>query len=233
NRLITHQLYGKHELSAKNRVNWGVSWSNTRGDMPDRLQNTFRVTPTANGNVYTFAADAVSNNHRFFGTLNDNEYSGKLEFVHEDKEKTTGLTLLTGGINGRYKYRKFGSRQIDMKIAGGGMAIDPDNVDEAFEQRTMGDGVTDGSYKYVESYYAPNNYEAELAVASGYMNALYKIGKWNIIAGLRAEYATQLIYYKKGSDIYSAPYRKTDLTGIDLMPSLTIKKEWTSTSNVL
>lgn len=232
NTLFTNQLYGKHEVSALDKISWGVSWSNTKGNMPDRLQNTFRVSEIPGGVLYTFAADAVSNNHRFFGTLNDNEYSGKLEWTHEDKEKTSGFTQLTAGLNGRYKYRVFGSRQIDMKIAGGD-TVDPENVDAAFQGRTLGDGVATGSYKYVESYYAPNNYEASLAMASGYLNAVYKAGKWQFIAGLRAEYASQVVFYKRGRDTYDAPYRKTDLTGIDFMPAVTVKRELTEKANLL
>lgn len=233
NTLLTNQLYGKHDLSSQNKINWGLSFSETKGNMPDRLQNTFRITETPNGPVHTFAADAVSNNHRFFGMLKDREYSGKMEFVHEDQEKSSGFIRMAAGLNGRYKFRKFNSRQIDMKIAGGGTAVDPDDVDAAFQGRTLGDGVATGSYKYVESYYAPNNYEAELGVVSGYLSAVYKTGRWQIIAGLRTEYASQTIFYKRGADTYDAPYRKTDLKGFDFMPAVTVKRELTEKANVL
>src|SRR5690606_13872440 len=138
----------------------------------------------------------------------------------------------TAGINARYKSRVFWSRQIDMKIAGGD-PVHPDDIDNAFYGRTLGDGVSTGSYKYVESYYAPNNYEGELKLAVGFAKLEFTWKNWHILAGLRAEYASQLVFYKKGSDTYDASYRQADLTGWDWMPAISVKKQITPKANLL
>jgi hypothetical protein len=233
NTLFTNQLLGKHEIGKNSSINWGGSYSKTTGSMPDRLQNTFRITNTAGGDLYTFAADAVSNNQRFFAELNDNEVSGKVEYEYKNDEKANGLVQLTGGINAKMKERTFNSRSIDMKIGGTGKPVDLNNVDETFDGKNLGDGSTVGSYKYVESFYAPNNYEASLGLVAAYANSVFKFGTWQIIAGLRTEYAQQLIYYKKGFDTYDSKFRTAELTGPSFMPAITVKKAVTSKSNVL
>lgn len=232
NTLWVNQFYGKHELGLHNKITWGLSWNRTDGNMPDRIQNTFRVHETTQGQLYTFASDAVSNNHRFFARLKDDEYNGNMVFTHRNTTRQTGFVGITAGINARYKSRVFWSRQIDMKIAGGD-PVHPDDIDNAFYGRTLGDGVSTGSYKYVESYYAPNNYEAELKLAAAFANLEFTWQNWHILAGLRAEYASQLVFYKKGSDTYDASYRQADLTGWDWMPAISVKKQITPKANLL
>src|SRR5690606_11176000 len=150
--------------------------------------------------------------------------SGKIEYEYKSGEGKNGLSQLTTGFNTRTKDRVFNSRSIDMKIASTDNPVDLNDVDKAFEEDRRGDGSAGATYKYIESYYAPNDYKANLAVFAGYANSVFQYEKWQFVAGLRVEHAQQLIYYKKGYDTYDAPFREAELSGPAFMPAVTVKR---------
>ncbi|MEZ5018273.1 MAG: outer membrane beta-barrel protein [Flavipsychrobacter sp.] len=231
NTLWTTQLLGTHDVSKNGKFVWGLSYNTLKGSMPDRTQNTFRISQTPNGEVYTFAFDATSNNQRFFSNLDDKEYAGKAEYIQRYNDKEKGLIEVKGGVNARYKSRVFNARAIDMKISSGA-AVDLNDVDAQFSNDKLGDG-TKSTYKYIESYYAPNDYEATLLLGGAYASAEFKYGKVRIMPGLRAEYSDQVIYFKKASDTYSRDFRDTSISGVNLMPALTVKYEVNKRSNLM
>lgn len=232
NTLVTAQLTGKHDVSDKGKINWGASGNITKGSMPNRLQNTFNANEQPDGTTqYTFVSDALTDNQRFFSELDDQDFSGKLEYVRRDEEKEKGLIEIKVGANARYKQREFRSRSIDMSI-GSNDPVNLDSLDNEFTNDKLGDGQN-GTYKYVESYFAPNDYDAELMILAGYANAEFKLGKFRIMPGVRVEYSNQIIYYKKGSDLFAADFRDTGVLATNVMPVLTVKNEVTENSNII
>jgi len=229
NTLMSGQLNGKHRVGIKNNLNWAVGYSKTTGSTPDRTQNTFRNI----GDRFFFVTDAVSNNHKFFADLNDQEVSGKLEFDWKPKSEDKSLKSIQFGANGRFKDRVFDARQIDLKIAFT-QGVDKNNVDAKLIPDSLGNGNDQGTFNYLESYYAPNNYRADLLIAAPYANLNFEWrGDIKLTAGLRVEASTQNIFFKTGGSSYDAPFEQQQITNLDFLPGATLKFIQSEKSNFL
>ena len=229
NTLLSTQLKGNNKFGDRTGFTWALGYANTIGSMPDRTQNTFR---NVGGNFY-FVTDAISYNHKFFSDLDDTELTGRFEFDFKPKNEEKTLKSTQIGFNGRYKDRTFNARQIDTKIAIS-ENVNPNNVDATLNDSRLGDGNTAGTFNYTESYYAPNNYQADLFIAAPYINFNLE---WNerlkLIAGLRVEASNQNIYYKEGSATFSAPFTKKQLQNVDFLPGATLKYNFSDNKNFL
>ncbi|MFC5284185.1 TonB-dependent receptor [Pedobacter alpinus] len=229
NTLLSGQLNSNYKLSERSALVWAFGYTKTTGNTPDRTQNTFR---NVNGNSF-FVTDAVSNNHKFFADLDDSELSGKVEFDIKSKSEEKAFKSVQFGLNGRFKDRVFDARQIDTKIALTDN-VDPNKVDATLTGDNLGDGNTAGTFKYTESYYAPNNYRADLLIAAPYANFNLEWNKTILLtAGLRVEASTQNIFYKDGGATLSAPFKQKQLTNLDFLPGATLKFINSEKSNFL
>src|SRR5690606_7907624 len=113
------------------------------------------------------------------------------------KNETSSFKSVQFGLQGRYKNRIFGSRQIESKI-GLNPSFILSEVDNYLNDGNLGSGEDTNTFRYDETYYAPNNYEADLKVAGSFVNFNFEWDKLKLIAGLRVEYALQNTYYKEG-----------------------------------
>jgi TonB-dependent receptor len=229
NTLFSTQVNSNYKISERKSLVWALGYTKTVGNTPDRTQNTFR---NVNQNSF-FVTDAVSNNHKFFADLDDSELSGKLEFDIKSKSDEKALKSFQIGFNGRFKDRVFDARQIDTKIALN-QSVNKDNVDAILIESNLGDGNTAGTFKYTESYYAPNNYRADLFIAAPYVNFNLEWNKYILLtAGLRVEASNQNIFFKDGGATSSAPFKLKQLPNLDFLPGATLKFIDSDNSNFL
>lgn len=230
NSLLAMQFSSRLHPTAYRKVNWAVGYAKTIGSIPDRVQNTFQLNEA---NQYTFLTNSISDNHRFFAKLKDQEVSGKLEITLLPKRELGGLKRVHAGVDGRYKERRFDSRQFDAEI-GIREAVDPMNVGASLTEERLGDGSTSGQWYYKEGYYGPNSYQADLGILAPFVNTSWSWNeKWSLLAGLRVEASVQNTDYKRGSDASDLPYRRNTLEGVDLLPAITLKYARSEKSNVL
>lgn len=229
NTLLSGQLSSNFDFSERTTLKWALGYTKTIGSTPDRTQNTFLV----NNNQYTFLKNSVSDNHRFFAKLNDNEASGKIEMDFKAANESSVLKSYQVGVDGRYKSRTFDSRQFDTRIEISDN-VDPENVGSILTDSNLGDGSKSGQWYYQEGYYGPNNYRADLAIAAPYVNFNFNWNeRWNLVAGLRVEASVQNTDYKKGSDASDLPFRRNTLENVDFLPGATLKYLLNEKSNVL
>jgi hypothetical protein len=109
--LVVNQLLGKHELNERWNANWAAGYSMLDNTIPDRMQNTF--VPTEDGStVYTFFKNSSIDNHRYYQTLIENEFSANLaasyNFAKKEDEYKGKATL---GYSGKMKKVDFNSNQ--------------------------------------------------------------------------------------------------------------------------
>src|SRR5690606_3417496 len=229
NTLHAGKLISNFDFSDQRKLKWAVGYTKTIGSTPDRTQNTFSV----NNGQYSFLTNSVSDNHRFFARLNDQEASGKVEMDFKPSSDSAVLKSFQVGVDGRYKSRIFDSRQFDAKIGITGN-VDPENVGDILSDSNLGDGSQSGQWYYQEGYYGPNNYRANLAIAAPYVNFNFNWSdRWNLVAGLRVEASVQNTDYKTGSDASDLPFRRNTLENIDFLPGATLKYLLTDKSNLL
>ena len=226
--LWVNQLNGYHETGKNSKFTWAASYAQSLATEPDRVQNSFRTVSNAGELQYFFLQDAVSNNHRFFSDLNESEINGRADyqfalFTKEDeKPKTTFLV----GYQGKLKERTFRARQIDMDMNFGQEAVDLDQIDENFlNDANLGINGNPQKYRYFETYYPSNDYDADLNVQAGHItwNQVWKEDRLQSFVGLRAEYSVQSTLYKQLGDPLTRKPRLAQLDTLALLPSVGLK----------
>lgn len=230
NSLSTGQFAGTNNLNESFMLKYTIGFTNITGSTPDRVQNSF--IDNKNG-TYSFLKFNNSDNHRFFADLNEDDISANISVDYFSRNKEVAFESLQFGFQGRYKSRVFNSRQIETRI-GLNPTLSLDQVDSYLNDNNLGSGEDAQSFRYTESYYAPNDYEADLLIAASFVNFNFEFNnRLKLIAGLRAEYSQQNTYYKSGSQTYDSPFKIKKLDGLDLLPALTLKHTLTDKANVL
>lgn len=230
NSLLTTQFSGAHNFSERFNLKYILGYTNITGSTPDRVQNSF----FDNGNsTYYFLKLNSSDNHRFFADLNEDDFSGNVNAEITAKNKESIFKSLQFGLQGRYKTRIFNSRQIETKI-GLNPLVDINRVDDYLNDANLGSGEDTNTFRYDESYFAPNDYEADLLITASFVNFNFELNnRLKLIAGIRAEYSQQNTYYKLGNQTYDSPFRIKTIDGIDILPAATLKYTLTDKANIL
>lgn len=197
NTLFLNQLLGKHELSERFGLNWGLSHNIVTGDMPDRTQNTFR---RINDTEYVFGQNQISDNHRYFQSLEETEYAGNISLryalgVNGDTDNRGELTI---GYSGKAKERAFEATQFNFRIlpAAQNVVVDPYNLDAFLNQENFQNGMFDiatfRGNQHVPNALDPQTYGGEQVVHGLYGNLEYTLSeKLTGLVGVRAEYLNQ------------------------------------------
>ncbi|SOD15284.1 TonB-dependent receptor [Pedobacter xixiisoli] len=230
NSLLTSQFSGTNNFSDRFKLKYTLGYTNITGSTPDRTQNSF--IDNKNGS-YSFLKLNNSDNHRFFADLNEDDFSGSISADLLSKGTESSLKSLQFGFQGRYKSRVFNSRQVETRI-GLNPTFTLDQVDNYLKDSNLGSGNDANTFRYTESYYAPNDYEADLLIAASFLNFNFEFNnKLKLIAGVRAEYSQQNTYYKLGSQTYDSPFRVKTIDGLDVLPAVTLKYTINDKENVL
>jgi hypothetical protein len=234
NTLLINQLLGKHTIGLRSDVNWGFSYNSVVSDAPDRLQNTFRM---VDGDYY-FGQNQITDNHRYFHYLTENEIAGNLamsyKFLSEsDLEYRVKLTL---GATGRHKTREFQATQYNFRIASDQRLtiVDPDNLSAFFNQDNLENGffrieTFRGNFQ-VPNALDPQVYGGNQTIGGVYLTTEYRpANRLTLLIGMRGEYVFQEVTWNTQLD----PSDRSDYLEIfDLLPSLTAKYELNKKQNL-
>ncbi len=199
NTLFVNQLLGNHNLGERFKLNWGLSHNIVQGDMPDRVQNTFR---RINDTEYVFGQNQISDNHRYFQSLTETEFAGSISLRYTlgsaNAEESKGS--LTLGYSGKRKERDFKATQFNFRILpeAQNMVVDPYNLDaflnqENFRNRLF-DIATFRGKQHVPNALDPQVYGGEQFIHGAFGNLEYKLSeKITVLLGLRTEYVDQKV----------------------------------------
>lgn len=219
NTVIINQLLGNHEINRSSKFTWGLAYNKITSDIPDRLQNTFRM---LENNNYVFGQNQITDNHRYFHYLNENEIAlntvfEKTFFNDSDNEynKDNYKLKLEFGYTAKYKIREFEATQFNFRIHSDqrNTVIDPYSLSTFFNQANL----ENGNYFRIETFRGnsqvpnvldPQVYGGTQMIHGVFLNAEYHI-KHNmvVIAGLRGEYIMQEVRWNTQLD----PSDKSDL----------------------
>ncbi|RZK25886.1 MAG: TonB-dependent receptor, partial [Flavobacterium sp.] len=230
NSLLTTQFAGTNNFSERFKLKYTLGYSNITGSTPDRVQNSF--IDNKNG-TFNFLRLNSSDNHRFFADLNEDDFSGNISAELLSGNDESVLKNIQFGFQGRYKSRVFNSRQIETVI-GPTSSIGLGQVDNILNDNNLGNAQGTNSFLYRESYYAPNDYEADLLIGASFLNFNFEFDKrLKLVAGLRAEYSQQNTYFKDGSQTYDSPFKLKTIDALDILPAATLKYNLTDKTNLL
>jgi hypothetical protein len=231
NTLFINQLQGEHELGNRLNLNWGVSYNSITSDMPDRIQNTFRM---VNGE-YLFGQNQITDNHRYFHYLSEQEYAVNASFDYHFSKNSEGKfngKLTLGGF-ARYKNREFNATQFNFRIKQN-MVVDPENLDAYFNQVNLqNDYFTIETFRgnqYVPNVLKPQVYSGMQLIPGVYSNFEYKLSqKLTSVVGFRVETIYQEVRWNTQLD----PRDRSDaVEKFGVLPNLTLRYELTEKQNL-
>lgn len=227
NQLFVNQLLGKHTLSEKIDFDWGASFNTITSDMPDRTQNTMRFLEEYNG--YTFAQNTITDNHRYFQGLTEDELAVNLALSYKLGSEENPKGKITFGYNGRMKERDFEAIQFNFRITGSqlSVAFDPNNLDTFFNQQNYTNGLFN-----IEAFAGERRqvYNGKQDINAGFASLEYKLSdRLSTILGLRFERVEQKVSWitqldpEGGSNAFERN---------EFLPNLVLKYELTDDQNL-
>ncbi len=191
--LIVNQLLGKHKFNDRWNSNWALGYSILDNTIPDRMQNTIVAIEDGSTN-YTFFKNSSINNHRYFQTLTENEFSANLSasynFSKKEEEFKGKVTL---GYSGRMKNVDFGSQQYSF-FPQTNKTIFPsegfNNTDLYLGSNYFDLNGGDSSSKLSQSY------NGHLSIQGAFGNVKYDFNdRLSVLMGGRFEQIEQYVFY--------------------------------------
>lgn len=229
NTLMIHQLLGNHKLSDKFNFDWAASYNKVEGDMPDRSQNTLKYSDTRGG--YLFAQNTITDNHRYYQNLIEDELAANLAISYKLNEDENGNSKgkVSLGYNGRFKKRDFEAIQFNFRIAGSQLnsVVDPDNLDAFLNQNNYNNG-----WFGIESFagLTPQTYDGEQIIHAGFASLEYSLSdKLSAMAGLRFEKVEQTVSWRTQLD---ASGKSNTFNRNEFLPSILLKYELNEKQNL-
>jgi hypothetical protein len=191
--LFINQLLGKHKINERWNTNWAVGYSILDNSTPDRMQNTF--VPARNGSTdYTFFSTSSINNHRYFQSLQEKEFSANLATSYDfNKQGDDYKGKVTLGYSGKMKNVDFNSQQysffpVNNKTL---FKVDGFNLTDFYLGNTNFDPNSGDTASSLSQFYT-----GHLNIHAVYANLLYNFNdKLSIIAGGRFEQIEQYVYF--------------------------------------
>ncbi|WPR72053.1 TonB-dependent receptor [Flavobacterium sp. NG2] len=192
--LIVNQLLGKHKYNEKFNTNWALGYTILDNTIPDRMQNTF--VPSSDGSTdYTFFKNSSINNHRYFQSLKEKEWSANVSGTY-NFSKTTDDSFkgkATLGYSGKLKDVNFNSQQYSFFPVTNKTLFTKEgfnNTDLYLNASNFDFTSGDSSSKLTQFY------NGHLNIHALYGNVQYDFTeKLSIILGGRFEQIEQYVYY--------------------------------------
>ncbi|HUH25936.1 MAG TPA: TonB-dependent receptor, partial [Flavobacterium sp.] len=195
-------------------------------------QNTMRW--NSDENAYTIVRQARSDNHRYFHELNEKEIavnaSVDYKFAKTADDSYKGKLIV--GYNGRFKKRSFDAVQFNYQINSTDLVVQPNQVDQIFNQENMDAGL----FKLVtfrgdgENALEPQYYNGDSKIHAGFAVAEYQLSpKLFAVLGLRYEHINQVVDWKTQLDNYE---NSNELNKNAVLPNLNLKYELSGTQNL-
>lgn len=227
NTLFVNQLLGNHELTKKIDFDWGLSYNKIKGDMPDRTQNTLKFEEDLNG--FTFGQNTITDNHRYYQNLTEDEVAANLalNYALGDKENGEAKGKITLGYNGRFKNRDFEAIQFNFRFFDVllNTVVNPDNLDIVLNQENYSNGLFN-----IEAFggLRPQTYTGEQNIHASFASLEYKLTeKLSSIVGLRFERVEQTVSWRTQLGADTNSFNRNEF-----LPNLILKYEVNEKQNL-
>ncbi len=225
NNLLINQILGEHQFNEQFKLNWGGSYNTIKSDMPDRIQNTFRI----KDGQYFFTTNSVTDNHRYYQNLNEDETAAKisLDYKFGKNEDLLYRGKLTVGYNSRFKNLDFKASQFNYRLGNSlrNVAVDPYNLDAVLNKT----GFDNGDFQFetflgdknLNIALTPQTYQGKQSINGGFAALEYQVSpKLSAVVGLRLEQITQEIEWKTQLDLEGD---KNTFDKTAFLPNLSLK----------
>src|SRR5690606_31563426 len=197
NTLFVHQLLGNHLFNEKTELDWGISFNEVEGNMPDRTQNTLGFRESLNG--YTLIQNSTTDNHRYYQNLTENEWATNVVLSRKIGKNELGYSKgkISLGYNGRFKEREFKAIQYNFNILASerlNTVVNPNRLDDFFNPENYNNGLFTISAFAGDAFQV---YNGEQTILAGFASIEYKFSdRLSSIFGLRFESIEQTVDWK-------------------------------------
>ncbi|TWR29492.1 outer membrane beta-barrel protein [Mucilaginibacter pallidiroseus] len=184
--LFKSTLEGDHAVGEKSKIKWNLGFSNITNDQPDQRKVNYKQSNP--GDPYYATLETLGKeNARFFSKLNENIYSGKVDYslpVNLFKQSTLKL-----GVNSQYRDRNFNARFIGLIADRSNSTYDIDAILQRPIQTLFSPSVINaGIFDLQEISNLADRYNAHSLTNAGYAMLDSKIGEdVRVVYGLRVE----------------------------------------------
>ena len=213
--LFVNQLVGNNKFNDQWNLNWAAGYSVSNNAIPDRMENTF--VHAANGIDYTFFTNSNIDNHRFFQTLDEKEFSANATISYNFNKNNDNQYKgkATFGYSGRLKNVDYNTQQYSFFPYRNNYSFPIEglnNVDFYLDQ---------ANYNNAPSNRIKQSYNGNLDIHAGFASIQYSFTeKLSVILGARFEQTIQNVDFystiKPNGDNY-------DYSKFNLLPSLISK----------
>lgn len=203
------QFTGHHDFDTDN-IDWSVGYAYANRDMPDRrlIEQTDR-TDNRMG-IYRIS--------REFTRLDEHIFSANANWK-KNFEWSWSQPMVKAGVYGEHRTRKYRTRQFQY-------GWQPDNMlpdGFMFDSDIAGNVLIDTNYGADKLYLYEevnmlNNYDGLQSTLAGYVAFNLPVGKFNVYAGCRYEYARQVLTMNTRQ--YEESWQETPYDYSDFFPSL-------------
>lgn len=213
--LLNQQLRGDHQLNDQLALNWKGSYSKAKSSEPDRKNNVFEQEGNDSYSLFSLNQQETM---RYFGEMNETDYSGTVELIYalknKDEEKNGEVKIGVDAVN---KDRDFFSKKYYYNVKN----VDDQLVDPIKASTIINDNAFASSAISIQNGTLPRDaYKAGMYVVAGYIDMVYNINdKLLVDIGVRAEKSNQYVDYFTDAGIA----QKSELDGLDFFPSLNLK----------
>lgn len=225
--LLINQLLGRHTLTDRMELKWGLSANTVDGKMPDRIQNTLRYQPTQQG--YTLIQNTTTDNHRYNQRLDEREFALNLQAAYQLGDALGPQGIVHVGYSGRMKRRDFEAIQFNFRVGGPSLSqiVDPGNLDAFFNAANYDDG-----YFRIESFAGetPQTYSGIQDIHAGFVSWEQQwTDRLTSVLGIRYEYLVQGVDWRTQLD---PDARSNTFSKHAFLPNLNLKYELTDRQNI-
>ena len=228
--LFKTALEGEHRLGQKSaKIKWTLGFSNIINDQPDQRKVNYtrniseRNNPAAlyNASVTTIGKE----NTRLFSDLNENGYSGEVNYTLPFLMAKKNATF-KAGVASSFRDRLFNVRFLGMLLN----PLDPEA--NQIRQRPLNtlfdlELINQGKYKLDEIGNAADNYTANSLINSAYVMMDNKIGgKSRLVYGVRVE------QYDQNLKTFDKTIKPVSQNFLDILPSVNYTYSVTPKTNL-
>jgi len=225
--LFKSTIEGEHRLGTKSsKIKWNLGYSNVLNDQPDQRKVNYKQNSPAD----PFIAQVTGlqkENARLFSYLNENIYSGRVDY--DVPVKLFNQSTFKLGAYSQYRDRKFSARFIGLVLDPSNPNYDVNSILQRPIQTLFGQNVINtGIYNLDELSNPTDRYTANSLTNSAYAMLDSKIGKnVRIVYGLRAEKFN--LKLRTEETIIKQP--RAQLDNLDLLPSVNFTYALTPKAN--
>jgi TonB-dependent receptor len=185
--LLKSTLEGEHSLGKKtSKIKWNLGFSNILNDQPDQKKVNYKQSNPGEP-YYATVTSLGKENARLFSHLNENIYSGKVDYNVPVNLFTQSTLKL--GVSSQYRDRDFNARFIGLVIDQNNQQYDINQILQRPIQTLFGRNLINaGIYSLDEIPNLTDRYTANSLTNAGYAMLDSKFGKKvRVVYGLRVE----------------------------------------------